>query len=343
MIHWFKAHHRLMVLIGFVGLSFQGCETKKPLELRQISGRTMGTSYNISYADLLNRDFKAEVDSLLAVFNQSVSTYEPNSTISRFNRDTSRRFTGDRLLNEMVFIALEVAERTKGAFDPTVMPLVNYFGFGPEPATSTVDSSAVDSIRQFVGYRKLGMRGAEIERTHPQVQLDLSAIAKGAGVERVADYLEMNGVKHYLVEIGGEVTVSAAKPDGSPWLLAVDKPVETGARQLQARLPLRSQAMATSGNYRNYKTIDGRKVVHTVNPTTGYPERSRLLSATVVTANCAEADALATAFMVMGLEKTQAFLADSLNTRIEALLIYTGDDDEFSEWQTPGLDVLGVQ
>ncbi len=285
--------------------------------LRVAEGPVFGTLYHIKYecAEPLDSQIVVElrrVDASLSVFN-------PASTVSRINTGATAR--ADEMLREVLSRSLEVSRATGGAFDVTVMPLVNAWGFGFKKGEFPTDA-AVDSLRAFVGYRLVSLCGDSVAKGDPRVMLDFGAIAKGYGVDRVARLLREHGVRNYMVEIGGEVVAKGRNPDGRPWQIGVSKPVEGGGDGIIEKVvELSDGAVATSGNYRNFYERDGRKYAHTIDPRTGRPVRHSLLSATVMARDCATADAYATAFMVMGLDSAAAVVKGDKSLR--AIFIYS--------------------
>jgi len=302
----------------------------------ELSGVTMGTIYNVKYLDLQRRNLQPQIDSLLALFNQSLSTYIPDSEISAFNKTDTLVFQTPFFL-PVLKKSEEVYRKTNGAFDPTVMPLVNAWGFGPEDKRLP-DSSLVDSLLQFVGFDKVGFDNEKAYKRKPGVQLDFSAIAKGYGVDAVADYLISQGVSNLMVDIGGEVKCKGKNERNQPWKIGINSPLPDSGRWLYAVLSLEDRAVATSGNYRNYYK-DGEKVIsHTISPFTGYPARDRLLSATVVANDCMTADAYATGFMAMGLDASKKLLLE--NPELEGYLIYKNDGGSLESFFTPGIEKM---
>ena len=284
-----------------------------------LSGQTMGTSYSIVYLDEEGRDFQPSIDSLLLVFNQSLSTYIPDSELSRFNQK-------DTLDYELPFLfpilskSKEIYEKTNGSFDPTVGPLVNIWGFGPG-GPELKDSTDISQILTLVGFDKIEFDSSQVRKKVAGSYLDFSAIAKGFGVDVVAGYLADKGVKNYLVEIGGDLVAKGVNEKGELWKLGINRPEETAnASDLYSIIALENKAMATSGNYRNFYIRDSVKISHTINPATGYPVNHSLLSATVIAKDCMTADAYATAIMVMG--KERAIALDEELDEIEVFLIY---------------------
>ena len=303
----------------------------------------MGTTYQVSYeADHVDPAVaKNEIDSLLVALNESVSTYIPTSLISTINAntDTSVVHSVDDFFAENFRQAVVIYEATSGAFNPAVGPLVEAYGFGSaEPQTLADDQVA--SLRALVDFESFHYdpENQTLKKGIPGSRIDFSALAKGYGVDLVGEYLEQQGVTNYFVEIGGEVRTRGLHPEERPWRLGIDRPEENPApdqRPLQAIIPLSGNvATATSGNYRNFYVKDGKKFVHTINPATGYPEISNLLSVTVMAPTCALADGFATAFMVMGQEKAMEIVQG--NDDLEAYFISADENGEFVETTSPG-------
>ena len=276
-----------------------------------------------------------------------MSTYIESSTISRFNRAEAEfeLSPSDSHFLANLEAARVIFEQSRGAFDPTVMPLVNYWGFGyseKKPVTR-VDSVRIDSLLRFIGFDKVEWRNEEgsvvLRKQYPGVQLDFSAIAKGYGVDLAGRYFEDRGIRNYLVEIGGEVTARGQSPRGDVWKVGINVPREEAAfSELQTAIPLADQAVATSGNYRNFYEVDGVKYSHTINPRTGFPERTPLLSASVIAGNCTYADGYATACMVLGLEEAYA-LIDGL-PEVEGYFIYSDEAGRMQVRYTRGLEAI---
>lgn len=293
-----------------------------------LSGKTMGTTYNITYLDEESRDLQTSIDSLLVVFNQSLSTYIPDSELSRFNQGDTLDFKLPYLL-PVLEASKKVYENTNGAFDPTVGPLVNIWGFGPG-GPELKDSVDIKNLLSTVGFTKIEFDQKQLRKKVPGIYLDFSAIAKGYGSDVVADFLKSKGILNYLVEIGGELVAYGVNEKGELWKVGVNRPEESAnASDLISIIALKDRGMATSGNYRNYYIQDSVKISHTINPETGYPVSHTLLSATVLAADCMIADAYATALMVMG--KDKAIALDSALNEIEVFLIY---DDGMGGFKT---------
>ncbi|MBR1548201.1 MAG: FAD:protein FMN transferase [Prevotella sp.] len=304
------------------------------------TGSIFGTVYSITYqhADDLHADIRAklqEVDNALSMFNEK-------SVISQINngqRAIPKTTEGDMFV-EVYKLARQISADTDGAFDITVAPLVNAWGFGFKH-DEMPSQAQVDSLLQFVGYDKVAYTtdrgGRNIDKSDPRVMLDCSAIAKGYGVDMVARLLDSKGVQNYLVEIGGEVVTKGISQKRLPWKIGVTKPTEeaaTGNGELQTVLNVTDKAMATSGNYRNFYYKGGRRYAPTIDPKTGCPVQHNILSATVLADSCARADAYATSFMVMGLQKTKQVLAS--HPELMVYLIYD-DEGKNAVWYSPSL------
>lgn len=302
----------------------------KSLRLLSAEGDIFGTTYHISYeySEPLDSAILArlkEVDASLSMFNKQ-------STVSHINSGASD--LTDPLFRHVYGIAERVAHETDGAYDVTVAPLVNLWGFGFKERENVTDAK-VDSILQFVGYEKVKLTDDRLSKSDPRVQLDFSSVAKGYGVDRVATLFDSLGIKNYMVEIGGEVIVKGLHPDGGsgrPWKIGIPKP-QTDGEELQTTLTVTNVAMATSGNYRRFYEQNGRRYAHTIDPHTGRPVQHELLSATVFAPDCATADAYATAFMVLGLDKAKALLAR--HKELMAYFIYSTADGKLATWMSP--------
>lgn len=286
-------------------------------EEQSVFGTVMHVTYKApasladEYMDELRR-----VDASLSMFN-------PKSTLSRINRNETD--TADEMLREVWQMAQAVSEATDGAFDVTVAPLVNAWGFGFKN-DALPDSVQVDSLRALVGYKGVTLTDdGRLVKRRPDIVMDFSAIAKGYGADRVASLLRSRGVNDYLVEIGGEVVCHGKNPKGKAWSIGINKPVddpESVSQEIEKVVTLNDGAMATSGNYRNYYiTPEGRRIMHTIDPKTGYPVQHNVLSATVMAPTCAMADAFATSFMVMGRERAEEVL--KAHPELKAELICT--------------------
>ena len=297
------------------------------------SGYIFGTSYNITYqcAD----DHKKDIEKVLADVDASLSPFNDTSIITHVNRNEN--VVLDKLFLDVFRLAQKINEDTEGAFDITVAPLVNAWGFGFKNGVNP-DEKVIDSLRQVVGLQKVRLEGDKIVKTDPRVMLDCSAIAKGYGVDVVANLLRKFGIKNFMVEIGGEVVTSGVNRERMPWRIGVTKPNDDSLsinNELQTVINVTDKAMATSGNYRNFYYKGGRKYAHTIDPKTGYPVQHSILSATVITNDCATADAYATSFMVMGLEKSKKVL--ERHPEMMVYFIYNDEKGQNQVWFSPAL------
>jgi thiamine biosynthesis lipoprotein len=279
------------------------------------------------------------VDSLLADFDMSLSIYQPASLISRINRNEPGVRT-DQKFRDVFTKSFEVYKKTDGAFDITVGPIVNALGFGSKD-TLDVDSLMIDSLLAFVGMDKVRLEDEFVVKQDTNVILDVNAIAQGFSVDLVAAFLEERKIKNYMVEIGGEIRAKGRNASNELWRIGIDKPMEGNmvpGENLQAIIRLNDRSLATSGNYRRFYEKNGIKYVHTIDPKTGFPVISNLLSATVVAKDCMTADAYATAFMVFGTERSVRFLEE--NSFLDAYLIYADEKGSYRVYATPGIKKL---
>lgn len=291
-------------------------------------GFIFGTVYHVTYQN--DKDLQKEIVAVLDSVDASLSMFNNKSIISRVNANKPVKV--NKMFTDVFSLAMKISKETNGAFDITVAPLVNEWGFGfkkgKEP-TKTV----IDSLRQIVGYEKVRLQDGRVVKSDPRVMLDCSAIAKGYGSDCVANLLRRKGIENFMVEIGGEVVTSGINEQRLPWKIGVTKPVDDPTQQqedLQTVLNVTDKSMATSGNYRNFYYKGGRKFAHTIDPNTGYPVQHSILSATVVADNCATADAYATSFMVLGLEGAKKILSN--HHELMAYLIYSGGKGELKVW-----------
>ena len=304
---------RRLLFIACSLLLLVSCAQK---EYRQNTNFVFGTIYNITYQS--DRDLQQEIEAELMKVDGEFSMFNPQSTVARINSGDST-VERSEMFNEIYQLAQTVSKETDGAFDITVAPLVNAWGFGFKHEQLPTPEQ-VDSLVQL------------------RNQMDFSAIAKGYGCDVVARLLESHGIHNYMVEIGGEVVVSGKNAKGDDWHIGITKPTEDSLNvegEMQTVLSITDHAMATSGNYRNFYYQGGRKYAHTIDPRTGYPVQHSLLSATVLAENCATADAYATSFMVLGVEGAKAVLAR--HPELMAYLIYTDEKGQLTTWASPAL------
>ncbi|MDO6562495.1 FAD:protein FMN transferase [Amphritea sp. 1_MG-2023] len=323
----------LLLAALFVFALLAGCSRQPQIVSHQ--GSTMGTTFTIKWVSAdasLDATLPAKIDQLLIDINHSMSTYQNDSELSRINQmPAGESVMLSEGLTQVLQQALEISHTSDGAFDVTVGPLVNLWGFGPEGRIiKAPDAADIQALRQRVGYHHLTLTERQLTRDR-DVYIDLSAIAKGYGVDQVAELLETAGVSAYLVEIGGELRAKGNKPDGSHWKIAVEAPV-TAERVVQRIIKVNNVGIATSGDYRNYFEENGVRFSHTLNPVTGKPISHKLASVTVLARDCATADGLATAMMVLGPEKAEAYAEQQ---GVEALMIIKSDIG-FREIMTPG-------
>lgn len=316
-----------------IALLLAGCKRNEPSRV-EVDGEAQGTYFHIVYYDDQERDLRSGIDSLLTVIDMSVSAWVEQSVLSRINHGIDNVLVDD-IYEGNFNLAQRISEETGGAFDVTVAPLVNAWGFGSQEGID-IDQHIIDSLEEFTGYKKVRIENGYVIKDDPRIQIDFNAIAQGYSVDLMASYLESNGIMDYLVDIGGEVICKGTKPKNQLWTIDIEKPQDnpTAERKSIITLSLQNRAIATSGNYRKFYIKDGMKYSHTINPATGYPVRHNLLSASVMAANCAEADAYATALMVMGLEGSEKFLDN--HPELEAYLIYSDKDGTMQTWMTQG-------
>lgn len=328
---------RLMLQLPFLILLIVGTVmiiyNQKNTPYQHDKGMIFGTVYHVTYqnSDNLNDQIVAElnkVDSSLSMFNKQ-------SVITKVNNNQDIEV--DVMFGDVFTLARTVSVDTDGAFDITVAPLVNAWGFGFKSGNMP-SRHTIDSLRTFVGYKRVELHDSRIVKADPRVMLDCSAIAKGYGCDVVAELLRRKGIDNFMVEIGGEVVTSGISEKRVPWKIGVTKPSDDSLsvnNELQTVLNITDKAMATSGNYRNFYYKNGKKYAHTIDPATGYPVQHSLLSATVISDRCAKADAYATAFMVMGLEKAKKVL--DRHRDLMAYLIYSDHKGEYKVWFSPSL------
>ena len=298
------------------------------------AGLIFGTTYSVTYQ--CDEDLQKEIEAELKKVDAEFSMFNSQSVVARLNNGEKPELSNDFI--DVFKLARQVSEDTNGAFDITVAPLVNAWGFGFKHEQMPTKEQ-VDSLRQLIGYQYVTLKDKTIEMQKPGMMLDFSAIAKGYGVDVVARLLERHDIKNYMVEIGGEITTRGINPERVPWRIGVNKPNEDAldeSHELQTILNVTDKAMATSGNYRNFYVKEGKKYAHTIDPKTGYPVQHTLLSATVLTDRCAKADAYATSFMVLGMDGAKQIL--ERHKELMAYLIYTDSKGNLAVWYSPSLE-----
>jgi FAD:protein FMN transferase len=312
---------RQIIIIFSVSFLISACDTSPKRNFVYLEGFTQGTSYHIAYNSPDSILYKKEIQKILEDIDNSMSTYNPASVISRINNNEGN-VEPDRYFISVFNRAAEISAKTGGAFDITVGPLVNAWGFGFKEMDN-ITPVLIDSILRFTGWEMVRLENNTVVKDHPGIMLDMNAIAKGYTVDVIAEFLDEKGVTDYMIEVGGEIRLKGTNRNDQLWRIGVDKPVDDPAaieRELQEVLHLTDRSLATSGNYRKFYMKDGRKYAHTIDPSTGYPVQHNLLSATVIAETCMDADAWATAFMVMGLEKSMKVAAS--RSELEAYFLY---------------------
>jgi thiamine biosynthesis lipoprotein len=300
--------------------------------LIKIEGYTQGTTYHISYYDNNHDDLKPEIEAILKGFDLSVSTYNPNSIITKINTNQPNVVV-DKYFIACFKKAKEVWKNTNGAFDPTVLPLVNAWGFGPGKKQK-IAPEKIDSILRFTGFNLIELKGNRVVKKDPRVALDFNAFAQGYSVDVISDFLKSKGVKSFIVEIGGEIFANDAKPNGVPWKAGIEEPYDNKeeANPTRAIIRLQNSAIATSGNNRQYFIENGVKYAHHLDPKTGYPTKNNLLSVSIIANNCISSDAYATGVLVMGLEKAKLFLKN--HPELQAYLVYSDAKGQLQVYKT---------
>jgi thiamine biosynthesis lipoprotein len=328
-------HKSIFFCLVFV-ITFYSCKNQEQ-GFSSFSGFAQGTTYSVVFENsgkIGLTDLREEVEKILLDFDMSLSLYKDSSVLSRINRNENVK--PDSFFIEAFNKSKEISAMTDGAFDLTVGPLVKAWGFGPDEKKS-FNESRLDSLLNLIGMGKVEMRNGELRKSDPRISLDFNAIAQGYSVDILYRYLSSLGLKSFLVEIGGEVRVKGDK-EGVLWRIGIDRPADNNmspGEDLQAIVSLKDRALATSGNYRKFYVENGIKYSHTIDPRTGYPARNQLLSATIVADDCATADGIATACMVMGKERTIDFL--NLHHEFDAFLVYSDDQGNFRTWATRNL------
>lgn len=315
------------VFFIFAALFVFACKQPIPKYIYN-DGIIHGAPYHIVYKSPSGEDFHAEIDTLLKNLNMIFSTYEKESVISKINRNE------DVELDTIFFSAFEhsvkISELSDGAFDITCGPLVNAWGFGPEERKKMTPEK-IDSLLQITGFNKVKLENGRIIKENPGMKLNMNAIGDGLFCDRVTNLLKQKGCTDYLIEIGGEVTAKGKNEKGNTWTIGINKPVDENQiinNELIAKIQIENKSMATSGNYRNFYVEDGKKYAHTIDPKTGYPVEHSLLSATVLADNCTDADGFATAFMVLGVDKSI-----ELSKKLKGFEVYFVYSDYSGEYQ----------
>ncbi len=306
---------------------------QKQVPYQHSRGFVFGTSYSMTYQ--CDSDLTRQIEAELQKVDNSLSPFNKRSCISAVNRGEDVEV--DDMFREVFLLAEKVSKETDGAFDITVAPLVNAWGFGFKHGTPPTKHS-IDSLKATIGYNKVSLSGSRVRKTDPRVMLDCSAIAKGYGCDVVARMFKSKGITNFMVEIGGEIIANGINEKRMPWKIGVTKPNDDSLNvnsEIQTVLNVTDKAMATSGNYRNFYYKNGRKYAHTIDPKTGYPIQHNILSSTVIAGNCATADAYATAFMVLGLDRAMKVL--ERHPELMAYFIYSDKNGKNAVWYSPSM------
>lgn len=311
-----------------------------------IAGNALGTSLTLKTGDDTLLISPKEIDAFITAFNKELSTYDPNSLISQFNQGEAIDLSETQYFKTCFDQSQEIYEITNGAFDPTVFPLVNLWGFvdGPDELPS---QDKIDEVLEYIGFTEgelYDYKDGVLTKKDPRMELVFNAIAKGQAVDELATILDAKGQKSYYLEIGGEMKLKGLSDRNLKWIVGIDIPVETNSglaqdlhRDIENYVEITGKAMATSGNYRDFYELDGEIYSHTLSPKTGKPVRREILSATVVSDNVAQADAFATAFMVMGVEKSLNLIKENPSLGIEAYLLYDSGDGSLRRAYSRGM------
>ncbi len=316
-------------------LLLTSCSQKAVYE--NFGGFAQGTTYSMIFENTIKVDpvdLKSSVEKILRNFDMSLSLYQDSSIVSKVNRN--EEVTLDTFFTDVFSKSVWINKLTDGAFDITVSPLVKAWGFGPDSHKNFSESKR-DSLLKLVGMSKVKIENGKLVKSDPRVSLDFNAIAQGYSVDVISRYFDRLGIKSYLVEIGGEVRVKGSK-GGDFWKIGIDRPEDSNfipGNDLQAIIRLKERSLATSGNYRKFYVENGIKYSHTIDPKTGYPAKNQLLSATILADECAVADGIATACMVMGKDKTIEFL--NIHREYDGFLVYSDDSGNFKTWMTERL------
>lgn len=327
-----------LLLNGLIIMVFASCQpAKKSKSVSYIhnEGQAQGTYYSATYLQSEGKDLQMDIEKFFADFDMSLSTYNSESVISRINRNDSTVRT-DSCFEAMFSEAVHVSEKTHGAFDITVGPLVNAWGFG-STKSDWHKTPNVKKLLPLIGYNKVRIENHRLIKENPDIQIDANALAQGLSADMIARLFEKNGCENYMIDIGGEIVCKGVNPQGKLWQIGVDKPVDDAENQnaeLQTILSVSNAGLTTSGNYRKFYYKGGKKYAHTIDPKTGYPVQHSLLSATVVAPTCMQADAYATAFMVLGKDSAMALCRSIAG--MDCYLIFADKDGSYQVAYTEG-------
>ena len=326
-------------LIGILLAAFFISCDEDPLQKSIIQGQAFGTTFSIQAYSNQEIDFEIGIDSVFYLVNKSVSTYLPESDISKIN-DGDTSIVVDHIFIDNYNLSAEVYKKTAGYFDPTIGVLRNAYGFGDTQPLKKIDSTALDSMLRFVGFNKVKLNQYnKIEKQYPEIYFDFNAVAKGYGIDLIGRYLDSKNIDNYLIELGGEILAKGKNIDkNKSWVVGIENVYsDLNNRSYSATIALENIALATSGNYRKFRvdSLTGKKYVHTLNPLTGSAEKSDITSATVLASTCAKADAYATSFMALGIEKSKELVIKLEG--IEVYLTYNDENNKEQVFATEGL------
>ena len=322
-----KYHVFITILLFFIS-----CTKEEKAKDFILQGHVFGTTYKIVYLNA-SKNHQKSIDSLFFLMNKSLSTYIPNSDISKINKGDTTIVVDDLFL-EVFKKSKKIHKETNGYFDPTVGNLVNAWGFGPPKGEKNLTQEALKAQMRFVSLDKVTILDRKVYKKYEEIYLDFNAIAKGFGIDIVARFLERKKIKNYLIEVGGEIRAKGKKANNISWAIQLVDPIHKDGSKGFKKINLSDKSMATSGNYRKFRVAEnGQKFVHTINPKTGFAKESNLLSASVIAdLDCADVDAYATAFMAMGYEKSKKFLEKHKN--LDGILLFVDENGSLKEYKT---------
>ncbi|MDC0176914.1 FAD:protein FMN transferase [Polaribacter sp.] len=322
-----KYHVFITILLFFIS-----CTKEEKAKDFILQGHVFGTTYKIVYLNA-SKNHQKSIDSLFFLMNKSLSTYIPNSDISKINKGDTTIVVDDLFL-EVFKKSKKIHKETNGYFDPTVGNLVNAWGFGPPKGEKNLTQEALKAQMRFVSLDKVTILDRKVYKKYEEIYLDFNAIAKGFGIDIVARFLERKKIKNYLIEVGGEIRAKGKKANNISWAIQLVDPIHKDGSKGFKKINLSDKSMATSGNYRKFRVAEnGQKFVHTINPKTGFAKESNLLSASVIAdLDCADVDAYATAFMAMGYEKSKKFLEKHKN--LDGILLFVDENGRLKEYKT---------
>jgi len=332
------------IFLPLIAVLLFSCSPERPeIYKNQNTGGAFGTSYSLTYLSDKPLDFQKEIDSVFDAVNRTLSTYIPNSEISKINRGDSTVVV-DAMFREVFELSKEIYGKTNGYFDPTVGVLVDAWGFGPGQQME-LDSLKVDSLLQYVGFDKVELTEENtIKKSNPGIHLDFNAIAKGYAIDRLAKLMDQKNIDDYLLEVGGEVVAKGTnRIKEKEWVVGIDDPQMDETRKLSLLINLKDRALASSGNYRKFRTdpLTGKKYVHTVDPKTGFTKNANTLGVTALAETCGMADAYATGIMAMDLDEALKLLTSE--RELDVFIVYIDDKGDPQQFMTEGFKSLIVE